>query len=307
MIQTSELAQPAEQAAHRTLPGGPITILALGTTIILWACAFVGIRAALPAYGPLHLAVLRFLVAALVLGAAAPVLRLRMPERRDLVRIVLSGLLGITGYNLALNTGELEVSAGAASLLVNTGPIWTALLAQLLLGERLRPAGWAGIGLGFAGAATIALGTRSELGVSRGALLVVLAAALLSLYSVVQKPLLARYRPVEATTYAIFAGALGLLPFGWGLPATLLAAPLPATLAVIFLGVGPAALAYVAWAAVLARLPAARAAGFLYLVPPTALLVAWLWLGEVPASAALIGGAIALAGVALVARAGKRV
>jgi drug/metabolite transporter (DMT)-like permease len=306
MLQTPNITHAAEQTARRSLPGGPITALALGTTIILWACAFVGIRAALPAYGPLHLAVLRFLVAALVLAITAPLLHIRLPERRDLPRIVLCGLLGITGYNLALNTGELEVSAGAASLLVNTGPIWTALLALLLLNERLRPAGWIGIGLGFVGAATIALGSGSELGLSRGALLVLLAAALLSLYSVAQKPLLARYRPVEATTYAIFAGALGLLPFGWGLQATLLAAPLPATLAVIFLGIGPAALAYVAWAMVLARLPAGRAAGFLYLVPPTALLVAWLWLGELPAPSALGGGAIALAGVALIARAGRR-
>jgi drug/metabolite transporter (DMT)-like permease len=53
-------------------------------------------------------------------------------------------------------------------------------------------------------------------------------------------------------------------------------------------------------------LPAGRAAGFLYLVPPTALLVAWLWLGELPATAALAGEASALAGVTLVARAGRR-
>jgi drug/metabolite transporter (DMT)-like permease len=305
-MRTSELAHPIEPATRRVVPGGVITALALGTTIILWATAFVGIRAALPAYGPLHLAVLRFLVAAMVLSVAAFILRVRLPERRDLPRIVLCGLLGITGYNLALNTGELDVSAGAASLLVNTGPIWTALLAQLLLKERLRSAGWIGIGLGFAGAATIALGTGSTFGVSRGALLVLLAAIQLSLYSVVQKPLLARYRPVEVTTYAILAGTLGLLPFGWGLPATILAAPLPATLAVIFLGVGPAALAYVAWSVVLARLPAGRAASFLYLVPPTVLLVAWLWLGELPELAAIGGGALALTGVALVASAGRR-
>jgi drug/metabolite transporter (DMT)-like permease len=300
------MLRPTERAIERMLPGGLTTILALGATIVLWASAFVGIRAALPAYGPPHLAVLRFLIAALVLGAGAYILGVRLPERRDLPRIVLSGLLGVTGYNLALNTGELEVSAGVASLLVSTGPIWTVLLAQLLLGERLPVAGWMGIGLGFAGAATIALGTGAMLGVSRGALLVLLAAVQLSLYSVVQKPLLARYRPVEATTYAILAGALGLLPFAWGLPATMLAAPLPATAAVIFLGIGPAALAYVAWAAVLARLPAGRAASFLYLVPPTALLVAWLWLRELPGPAALGGGVIALGGVALVARARRR-
>src|SRR4051812_47735325 len=94
IMRTSEFVQPTEPAARRALPSGMITMLALGTTIILWASAFVGIRAALPAYGPLHLAVLRFLVAIVVLAVAAFILRVRLPERRDLPRIVLCGLLG---------------------------------------------------------------------------------------------------------------------------------------------------------------------------------------------------------------------
>jgi drug/metabolite transporter (DMT)-like permease len=281
------------------------TPLALATTIVLWASAFVGIRAALPAYSPLHLAALRFLVAALAIGIIALAMRVRLPARADLGRIALCGLLGIAGYNIALNMGELEVSAGVASLLVNTGPVWTALLAQLLLGERLRPAGWLGIGIAFSGAAIIALGGGAQLGLSRGALLVLLAAVLLSLYSVVQKPLLKRYRPVEVTTYSILAGALMLLPFAGGLPEVVAAAPLAPTLAAIFLGVGPAALAYVAWSVVLSHMPAGRAAAFLYLVPPVVIAMAWLWLGELPSLAALGGGALALAGVSVVARWGK--
>lgn len=131
-------------------------------------------------------------------------------------------------------------------------------------------------------------------------LLVLLAAFLQSLYFVLQKPYLKRYRPFEFTTYAIWAGTLGLLVFWPGLPAEIGAAPPEATLAAVYLGIFPAALAYVTWAYVLARFPASRAASFLYLVPGVATLIAWLWLGEVPGWLALFGGVIALAGVIIV-------
>jgi drug/metabolite transporter (DMT)-like permease len=300
------LERQTAQPASTPLAQGWLLALAIGATVLLWGAAFVGIRAALPAYGPQHLAVLRFLVASAALGVYALITCMPLPRLADLPRLALCGLLGITAYNLALNTGELTVEAGSASLLVNTGPIWTALLSMALLAERLRGWGWAGIAVSFSGAALIALGESAALGLSLGAGLILIAAVVLSAYSVLQKPLLTRYRPVQVTTYAIWFGTLGLLPMSHGLPATVAAAPIEATLAVVFLGLGPAAVAYVAWSFVLSRLPASRAAGFLYLAPACAMLIAWLWLGETPALLSLIGGTLALGGVMILAALGRR-
>lgn len=138
------------------------TLSALAFTLVLWASAFAGIRAGLEGYGPAHLALLRFLVASSTLVVYAALARVRPPRRADLGRIALLGFLGITVYHVALNYGELTVSAGAASLLIASGPIFTALLAVFFLGERLTPLGWAGIGLGFAGVALIALGRGAD-------------------------------------------------------------------------------------------------------------------------------------------------
>jgi drug/metabolite transporter (DMT)-like permease len=133
-------------------------LLALAAALLLWASAFAGIRAGLRAYSPGQLAVLRFVVASVVLAVYASVAHFRRPEGRDIPGFVLSGIIGISFYNLALNYGETRVTAGAASLLIASVPIWTALLASFTLHERLTPRRWMGILVSFAGVALITSG-----------------------------------------------------------------------------------------------------------------------------------------------------
>jgi drug/metabolite transporter (DMT)-like permease len=280
--------------------------LALGLTIFFWASAFAGIRVALESYSPGHVALLRFLVASAALVIYAVARRMRLPELRDLPAVVLSGFLAFTVYHVALNYGEITVSAGSASLLVSTAPIFTALFAAAFLGERVGPLGWAGMGISFLGAALISLGEGGSFSLDPGALLVLLAAISSSAYFVVSKPYLQKYTALEFTTYAIWAGTILTLVFLAELPAEIAAAPVRTTLTTIYLGLFPTAVAYIAYAYVLSRMPASRTASFLYLVPAVALLVAWVWLGEVPPALSLIGGAIALAGVLLVNRYARR-
>jgi drug/metabolite transporter (DMT)-like permease len=162
------------------------------------------------------------------------------------------------------------------------------------------------MGVSFVGATAIALDHGGGQTFGTGAGWVLLAAVCQSLFFILQKPLLGRHAPLAVTASVIWAGTLGLLPFAAGLVHTIAAAPLDATLAVVFLGVGPAALAYLTWAVVLARFAAGQAASFLYLVPPTTMVVGWLWLGELPTLLAVLGGGIAISGVAIVARFGRR-
>ena len=163
-------------------------LVALAVTTVLWASAFAGIRVGLEAYGPGQVALIRFLVASAVLAGYAALARMRLPERRDLPAVFLAGFLAFTLYHLALNYGEVTVSAGAASILINTAPIFTALLAVAVLGERLRALGWVGMGVSFCGAALISLGEGAGFSLDPRAFLILLAALSTSIYFVLHRP-----------------------------------------------------------------------------------------------------------------------
>ena len=277
-------------------------LLALGATVFFWASAYAGIRDALQAFGPGEVALARLIVAAVVLALYAVATRMRMPEARDLPVILFAGLLAFAVYHVALNYGEITVSAGAAGVLIATAPVYTALLAAAFLGERLRPLGWAGMAVSFAGAALISVDEGGGLALDPGAFLILLSAVCVSVYFVFQKPYLAKYGALAFTTYAIWAGTVFVLPYLPGLFSQSLAASAGTTLVLVYLGLFPTALGYVTYAYAMSRMDASVAVSFLYLIPVLAYLIGWAWLGETPTPLSVIGGLLALAGVVLVNR-----
>ncbi|MGE5542398.1 MAG: DMT family transporter [Bacillota bacterium] len=280
-------------------------LVSAGITIVSWASAFAGISAGLRAYSPAHLALVRYAVASVTLALYAVATRMPLPRARDIPGFALTGIVGITFYNVALGYGQTAVPAATASLLIASAPAWLALVASVFLGERLRPRGWAGIALSLAGVAVISAGKGLGLQIEPQALIVLSAAVASSLYSLGQKAFLSRYSALQCATYAIWSGTVFLLPFAPGLLDSLKAASPAHTAAVVYLGIVPGALGYVAWSNVLSRLPAATAGSFLHLVPPVAMLIAWIWLGEVPSIVSVAGGALVLAGVVMVNMRGR--
>jgi drug/metabolite transporter (DMT)-like permease len=278
---------------------------AVAVTLLLWASAFAGIKAGLAAYTPGQLALLRFLVGSSSMALFARLKGIGLPERKDIPRILIVGFLGFTVYHVFLNYGEQSVSAGGASLIVSFTPVLTALLAVLLLGERLRPAGWVGIAISVGGVAIISFGEGGGIALEPGSALILVSSLGSSLYNVFQKPFLKRYDPVAFTTYAMTAGTLFMLVFAPGLPGAMIRAPLNATLSVAYLGVFPGAIAYSTWTFALSRMPASRLATSLYLSPVLAIGIAWLWIGEIPTLLSLLGGAVTLVGVLLTNTKGK--
>jgi drug/metabolite transporter (DMT)-like permease len=290
----------AAEAARRS------ALAATAATVVLWGTAFVAIRVALRGLSPGELSVARLVVAALALAAVAPLLGVRLPARSDLPRILACGATGMTAYQLLLNTGEVAVPAGTASLLIATAPVHALLLARLLLGEAATRRQWAGTLLAFAGVAVLAVSRGGAGGGPLPAAVAVLGAAVAqAAFFVLQKPLLARYSAVEVTCHAIWAGTLLVLPAGAGAIPASAAASVPVLAALLWLGVGASAVGFVTWARALARLPVSTAVASLNLVPLVAVGAGWLLLGEEPAPLVAVGGVLAVGGVMLV-RTGAR-
>ena len=239
----------------------------------------------------------RLVVASAALALAAPVLRVRRPRGRDLPLIAVCGLAGMTGYQLLLNAGERVVPAGTASLLIATAPVYASLLAVGFLGERPGRRWWAGSAVALAGTAVIA--ASHGLGFGASALVVLAAAVLQGIFHTAQKPLLARYTSFEVTAYGMWAGTVFILPWAGDLAAALPRAGGGAIGAAVFLGVGPSALGFAAWAYAMARMDVGQVTTSLYLVPAAAIGISLVWLGQVPGWIELGGGAVALAGVVL--------
>ena len=87
----------------------PRAVLALLTTIVLWAAAFPAIGVAVEPLGPWGLSVARLTIASVAFAAVAVLVRVRRPSRADLPMIALCGLTGMSGYQVLLAAGQVTV------------------------------------------------------------------------------------------------------------------------------------------------------------------------------------------------------
>jgi len=271
---------------------------AAAVTVVLWASAFIGIRAAGHDFSPGPLALGRMFVGALALTVIAGLAgKIRLPRGRTLAGVVVWGVLWFGLYNLALNTAERTLDAGTASLLVGLAPILIAVFAGISLGEGFPARLLAGIGIAFAGVAGIALATSSGASDTVSVALGLAAAVIYAGSTILQKRLLPKVDSLTMTWLGCLVGAVACLPFAPVLLRELAAAPTSATLSVVYLGVFPTAIAFITWGFALTRTTAGRLGAATYAAAPLAVLMSWALLGEVPTLVALIGGTLCLTGV----------
>lgn len=280
-------------------------------TVILWALSFIAVRAAghvfspgVLAFGRLAVAVAALAVIAVVVAARAARARgagsiLRPPTGTALVQVIAYGAVWFGAYTVVLNWAEQHADAGTTALLVNLAPILVAVFAGFLLGEGFSARLLTGIGIAFSGVALITVGGGGSHADGLGVALGLLAAVLYAAGVLLQKAALGTVNALAATFWGASAGLVVTLPF---LPAAigeLASASLNELGWVLFLGVGPTAIAFTTWAYALARTSAGAMAATTLAVPALVIVLSWLLLAEAPNLLSLVGGAACLAGVAI--------
>jgi len=302
---TRSAAESSTVATPAPTPWLPVA--AIGTTLVLWASAFVAIRHLGHEVTPGALSLGRLLVAALALS----VLLVRAPRsrmtRNELLLLLGCGIAWFGIYNLALNASEQKIDAATAAMVVQIGPLLIALLAALFLGEHLTSWFAAGMAVAFGGVIVIGSAMRSDGGSSLdGVMLALLAAATYAIGVVCQKVLLRRLSGLEVTCYACWIGAVVCLPWIGDLGDVVSGGDTENLLLIGYLGIFPTALAFSTWAYALRHTDASKQAITTFLVPGITALMAWALLGEVPPALAFAGGALCIAGVLLTRRQPRR-
>jgi len=270
--------------------------------VVLWAAAFVGIRAAGRSFSPGPLALGRLAIGAVLLGIVTLTRPIVRPTRRELMLLGLAGVLWFGTYQVVLNQAERSVDAGTASMLVLVAPIIVVALAAVFLKERTTPnLLWGGL-LAFGGVVLIGVATSTRSASLVGVMLCLLAALASAIGLVAEKPVLNRISALQATWTCCAVGALVCLPYAPQLVREWRVAPGSGIGWLLFLGMLPTSIAFTTWAYALARGSAGRLVATAYLIPPITIVMSAVILGEAPSAMAVAGGALCLVGVVIARR-----
>ena len=266
----------------------------------LWGASFLFTRIAAPAFGPLAIADIRTAIAALVLLSLliwrGGVSELAPNAFRFLLLGAFNSAIPFTLFAYA----ALSITAGLASILNATVPLFGALVAWLWLRERLTWLQWLGLVIGFAGVLWLSAASASFKPGGHGWAIVagLLASVSYAISGSVVKRYFAHVRPLAVATGSQVAASAILLPI------TLFYLPPVAPsaldwLALIALGVFCTGLAYALYFRLIARVGPTKTMAVTFLIPAFAIVWGVLFLDEHVTSVMLSGCAVILIGTAL--------
>ncbi len=219
---------------------------------------------------------------------------------------MLIGIPSITVFFALWFEAAAAVLPGLTSVVINTLPLWIALLSAPILSHRLTGRHWASVAIGFIGVLLISgIGTLAGSGIPLAAVIELLLAALSwALATVLFQRRFRREEMLEANFFQLSGGTIGLVIL------TLILAPTPlptlglgllATVA--YLGILGTAVGYSIWLDLLGRTRAATLGAYLFVVPVVALVASIVIFHEQLSYVQLVGVVLVLASIYGIGRA----
>lgn len=284
--------------------------IALGAVYVIWGSTYLAIRFAIETIPPFLMAATRYLTAGTLIYGWS---RLRGAPRPTLIQwrsaLILGASLLLVG-NGGVVWAEQHVDSGLAALLISTEPLWIVILVWLRTGRK-RP-DWrviAGLFLGFVGLMLLVRpGSGSVNALGAGAL--VLASLSWAWGSIYGQRAPVPSSPLTTTGMQMLSGGVWLL-----LASTLTGEPsrfapsavtAKSLLALGYLIVFGAIVAFTAYVWLLRVAPPVLVSTYAYVNPVVAVLLGWFFAGEPLTLKTLAAAAVILTGVALISLAQSR-
>ena len=268
---------------------------------LIWGSSFFFIAIGLESFHPGLVTWLRVGFGALLLGVL-PHARATAIPREDLPRIVLLGIIWVAVPFTLFPIAQQWIDSAVTGMLNGATPIFTAIIASLMLRQLPGRLQIVGLGVGFVGIVAIALpsagtGNTAALGVS----LVVLATLCYGLSTNLVAPLQQRHGTIPVMARALAVATFLVTPYGlFGLTRSEFAwDSLGATMAIGFLGTG---LAFIVMGALVGSVGATRASFITYLIPVVALVLGVVLRDEIVSPIAISGSLLVIVGALLASR-----
>ena len=290
----------------------PSALLGITLATALWGLSFVSTKALLRTLLPVQVAFMRHVIASVATLAVAVATRQSLKVRpSDMPRMLAASIIGIPVYFYFENTGLLYLPAATASMITASTPAITAVMETLYRGKRLPAWGWMGI---LCERRRVALVVRRapwrrprRAGMDyflKGALMLLLSSLSWAVYTIVNRPIIARYSVFTVNSCPgarrhTGAGG-GILLTGKPTPwADSLRAP-NVLLNLLYLGVACSALSCGLYLHALRALGSTSVSSFINLVPVFGVLGSAALLGEPLSAVQLAGGVLVISGIFIV-------
>jgi len=224
--------------------------------------------------------------------------------RKNFVPFMVLGILGITGFNLALFFGLKTTTATNGALIMATSPLVTAVIAALLDRTKIGLYQRLGMTISLVGVLFViskgSLDNITNLRFTIGDLIILGGNICWAAYTVGCRKFITDSTPLQTTTFTMLFGSLGILITALftehDIINTLINSPASTHLALVYMGIAGSVLAYLFWNVGLHRLGVANTSIFFNLVPVFTMVITAAY-GSYPNSLQIGGAVLVITGV----------
>lgn len=282
-----------------------ITILLVTLSTFFWGTNFNAGSIVVSSVSPLTAASERFIIATLaifvfmIIKDKGNISTFRLNWKP----LILLGLCGITGFNLAFFIGLQTTSALNGALIMATSPVTTILISSIIEKHRVSLPQTVGMLISLIGVILVIshgdINNILKLHFTRGDLIILLGNLAWATYTVGCRRFISDSTPLQTTAFTMLFGTIGIVVFSFyqsDLIKEIEKISIYNQIILIYMGLVGSVLAYLFWNVGIKELGAANTSLFFNFVPVFTLLLAFIT-GTIPNLLQLAGALLVISGV----------